>query len=178
LESVPWAKDGVNYLYEKGFINGYGEGIFAPAGLVTREEFVTMTVSAFGLYDENSTSDFLDVSPNEWFYKYVSSGVNTGIISGIGDNLFGSGQKITRQDLAVLAYRCIKYKYGETGDAGAEFSDFNSISGYAKEAARALMGLGIINGYEDGSFRPLNTATRAEAALILYRIITVKGTEQ
>jgi hypothetical protein len=178
LGSVPWAKDGILYLYEKGFVKGYGDGGFVPGSSITREEFVTMLVRAFGLYDENAVSEFSDVSASDWFYKTVSSGVNAGIISGIGDNLFGSGQNITRQDLAVLAYRCIKGKYGLAEIETEEFSDFDLISGYAREAVLAAKGFHIINGYGDGSFRPRDTATRAEAAMILYRIVTMGETGQ
>ncbi len=163
-----WAADAVNYLCERKIISGRSETEFAPQDGVTREEFVTMMVLAFSVYDENAVSRFDDVASGAWYASYVASGVNAGIISGVTDALFAVGEPITRQDIAVIAARAKKAQIsdGETG-----FSDDGDIADYARGAVKYMKDNGYISGYEDGSFRPRRGCTRAEAAKIIYDLI-------
>lgn len=155
-----WAKSFVEELSAKKIINGYEDGTFKPDNAVTRAEFVTMVVRLLGL--EEADADFADVNENDWFYSYVGAAHKNGLISGNGEG-FSPYDLITRQDAAVILYHAMGIKEGKT----AEFSDADSISSYAEDAVNALSSLGIINGYEDNSFRPLNPITRGETAKIL-----------
>ena len=176
LEAAAWAKDSILYLYERGIVNGYGDGKFHPENPVTREEFVTLLVSAFALADDSASADFADVPEDAWYYRAVASAVEAGVVSGIGAGRFGTGQQITREDLSVMAYRCMGMQDSDTqaDSQQAEFTDWEQISPYAREAVAAMKQLGIINGYEDGSFGPKNTATRAEASKILHAIMEMR----
>ena len=89
---------------------------------------------AFGLFDESATADFADVTDGDWFHPYVASGVKQGIINGEGNGLFGTGQPISRQDMAVILYRAAAAA-GKNMTAGeiSGFTDSEAIASYAVE---------------------------------------------
>ena len=174
LDGVEWAKDAIAKLTELGIVNGRGDGIFDPDTLVKREEFVKMMVLACEIAtDDNAKCEFSDVADGAWFTPYISAGVATGAINGLGDGSFGVGKTITRQDMATLVYKFGLYKKTEfpTGTDIGKFTDRAAISDYAKEAVSKLNACGIVNGMGDLSFAPKSGATRAQAAVIVYRMI-------
>ena len=172
MDSAIWASDAVNAMVEKGIINGDGNGHFRPNDTVTREEFVKMLVLASGLYNKNAKCNFSDVPSDAWYYSYVASAVSGGIVKGISDNEFGSGRTLTREDMAVMAYRIAPGILPNRADI--TFDDEDGISDYAKDAIHKLYRANYINGMGDGSFAPKGTATRAQAAQIIYNLF-VKG---
>lgn len=171
LQNAGWAETAIEYLYEKGIISGYGDGSFAPGRTITREEFVSILVRAFGIQADDYNISFDDTREENWYYNAVITAANAGIVSGVGNGLFGVNQNITRQDLAVMLYRCIAPSESTELDKGG-FTDMNEVSGYALEAVSFMKSCGYITGYADGSFKPMQTATRAEVAQILYSILS------
>ena len=105
------------------------------------------------------------------FWRY--NGVVNGVVNGIGNNKFGVGQKISRQDAAVMIQRAAKAK-GITlgGEGNLSFKDAKDIADYAKASVSELSNAKIINGFTDGTFKPNNSITRAETAKIVYSVIT------
>lgn len=174
IESVPWAKDIIIALSRKNIISGVGDGKFEPDRAVSREEFAAMLVRAGKLEAKQGEIIFDDVAKDAWYYEAVKTAYTNGVISGVSDNLFGAGQKITREDMAVMTDRVFGEKLPEAG-SGAEFSDFADISDYAKESIVRLYANGIISGMADGTFAPKNETTRAQAAVVLYRVLTAGG---
>ena len=174
IENVEWAENAIYALSEKGILNGMGEGLFMPENNVKREEFVKILVTAFDVeINDVQGSKFSDVLPGAWYEEYINAAVNTKVINGIGNSMFGIGQSITRQDLAVMAYRFAIYAGCEFENSASidSFVDRNAISDYAKDAVGALYSEGIIKGMEDSRFEPLKTATRAQTAVMVYRLI-------
>lgn len=172
MENVSWAETAVNALTEKGVISGDGEGYFRPNDTVTREEFVKMLISAIDSVDEYAVSDFSDLNEGAWYYKYVSSAYNAGIVSGISDTHFGIGKSITRQEMAVMISRALKiYKEMPSIRENADFTDKDEIAEWAKDDVAALYCTGIMSGVGDGKFEPKNIATRAQAAVVVYNLI-------
>lgn len=171
MNGAEWAAEKVRAMALKGIISGYEDQSFKPNKLVTREEFVTILVRAFGLYDEASSCEFEDVDAGAWYYKYVASAVSKRLASGTDENLFGTGSNITRQDAATMTYRAAKACGKEFVGNASEFSDSDDISSYAAEAVTSLAGSGILSGFEDGSFRPTETLTRAQAAVMIGNIL-------
>lgn len=167
-----WAYPYVTELATKKIIGGYDDGTFKPNNNVTREEFVKMIIGAAGLVSLDKECDFADVPGNAWYYDYVASAYNAGIVSGVSDTAFGVGTNITRQDVAVIASRVLSY-LGKTPTVTAEttLTDIDTVADYATDSVKLLNGIGIINGYDDGSFMPKNTLTRAEAATIICKLI-------
>lgn len=172
VTSAHWAYQYVTGLAEKGIIGGYDDNTYKPEKNVTREEFVKMVVNATGLYDVSASCEFTDVKPGDWHYLYVASAFKNDVVSGIDETLFGTGRNITRQDVAVIAARLLKTfrdTLPETGDA--VLTDFDTVSDYAQDSVNLLSAMGIINGFDDGTFRPHNALTRAEAATIISKLI-------
>lgn len=175
IEGYDWANTAITELYKKKIINGKADGMFAPADNVTREEFTKMIVSILGLSTDDARGAFEDVSSDDWFAAFVKAAVDNGIISGQSDVKFGVGENITRQDMAVILYNTLKYLNITLEEENTSFADIDDVSDYAVEAVSKLSAAKIINGYEDGSFKPLNPATRAEAAKLIYTFVIAYG---
>ena len=172
LPSSHWAYGYVKALAEKNVINGYDDGTFRPSNNVTREEFVKMIISATGMLQAGAECEFSDVPAGAWYYEYVASAYAKEIVSGMDEGAFGIGTNITRQDVAVIAARIIKRLKGTVPETvESTLTDIDTVSDYATDSVKLLNGMGIINGYDDGSFMPKNTLTRAEAATIISRLI-------
>ncbi len=173
LDSVPWAESAILSLADKGIVHGRGDGIFAPLDDVTRAEFVKMVLSTFGIDATGYTCTFPDVVSGEWYYEFVATGAELGIVSGRGDGTFAPNDKITRQDAAVIIEKAVAAA-GKTLPEKREELNFNDkadISDYANESVNLLTKAEIINGYDDNTFRPLGNCTRAEAAVMLNNLL-------
>lgn len=176
ISEYKWAEEAINSLTDKKILSGTGDGRYKPQNNVTREEFLKMLIASLDLPMIKSDIKFKDVDENAWFYEYVSTGVEVGIISGIGENLFGSGQPITRADMAVMLERTSKIS-GIELKANAdyiEFADNTEIPEYAKSSVEKVQMASIINGYTDKTFKPSKTATRAESAVVIYKMLNLR----
>lgn len=162
-----WANGYVNALREKNIISGYPDGSFCPENKVTREEFVKMIISAAGLYNKDAVCDFTDVGEDEWFYPYIASAMQASLVNGMGDNIFGTGRSITREDAAVIAAGVLGYFKYNGADYELVFDDNAEISDYAADGVKMLCGAGILKGYEDNTLRPKSLLTRAETAKLI-----------
>ncbi len=167
-----WAYTAVQTLAEMSIVEGFENGGFAPDDLVTREQFVKMLIVAGDIYNEEIDTTFADVAADRWSKAYIASAVSRGIVSGYTDNTFKPAATLTRQDAAVMAYRfCNVMKKTVTKSDALSFKDSDSVSDYAIEAVASLESSAVINGFEDETFRPMGTLTRAQAAKIIYEII-------
>jgi len=176
LDSVEWAKESINALAAKGILSGVGNNLFAPNDNVTRAQIIKMLISAFDLVDETATCDFTDVEQDAWYYQYIASARQLNITSGYPDGTFGVDREITRQEMASLAYRTAKLvqiNLPETA-GNTDFADNNQIAEYAREAIMAMKEAGIISGVGENRFAPYDTATRAQAAKIIYGLMMMK----
>lgn len=173
VEKGHWASDAINNLYYKNIVNGKSADEFYPNDSVKREEFVSMLIKTFKINIVDDNFDMEDVKPDNWYYDAVKSAYSANIVNGISDKLFGAGMNITRQDLSVMIYNALSVsditlsKKTESID----FDDKAKISDYAKEAVEYLQQAEIISGYPDNTFRPQDNATRAEAAVIIFRLL-------
>lgn len=167
LSDSHWAYETVMYLTEKNVLNGDESGCFNPEAAVTRTEFAKMLSAGFGLYDETAACDFEDLPREHWAYHYVASLSEKGIVGGMDDRHFGGDVNISRQDMAVMITRISSVFSAETTETA--FADGDAVADYAKAAVTSLSSLNIMNGYEDNTFSPQKSVTRAEAAAVLAR---------
>ncbi|MGM9936100.1 MAG: S-layer homology domain-containing protein, partial [Candidatus Ornithomonoglobus sp.] len=170
LGSVEWAAEAINSLCGSGVLNGYDDNIFRPLGSITREEFVKIIVTALGI-DNSGSAAFTDVDSSRWSYPYIVKAVEAGIVNGYPDGSFAPEALVTRQDAAVMLYRAMKAKGIELSAAEPGFADSAEIADYAAEAVGALTAGGILTGRDDNRFAPLDNTNRAEAAVLVYRVI-------
>lgn len=221
IYKAEWARTAIEYLFSKDVINGYGDGTFGVNDNVTREQFVRMLLTALNVkLTSDKDSVFKDVSDGEWYSNYVNTALQLGIVSGISDDIFGVGEEILRQDMAVMCMKAIELaaesdKTPEPTESPKEtlkpliesttesetdvntevksediseftdnstdklevipkivFGDESSIADYAKRAVALMTQEGYVSGDENGNFAPRKSLTRAEAAAVLYRIMT------
>ncbi len=163
-----WAHSAIATLHSKGIIAGRGDGSFAPDDKVTRAEFAKMLVLALGIQAKETDIIFADVASTDWFASYALTAAANGIVLGSGGS-FLPNASITRQDAAVMIYRALAF----AGGTMPAFTDSDSIASYARDAIASLCTAGILKGMEDGSFAPLSSLTRAQAAVMLSRIMEV-----
>lgn len=175
IADYAWAEEAIMALYNLDVINGVSEGAFAPADTVTREQFVKMLAIAFNITNTtNNTPTFADVPQDAWFAPYVTAMAAEGLVAGIDEANFGVGQNITRQDIAVLLYRIGEYNGAfEEKSLLNDFTDGDQIAPYALLAVGTLKSYGIISGTPDNAFLPASSATRAEAAQMIYNCYKV-----
>ena len=151
------------------YIVGYEDGTVQPEGDITRAEVATIFFRL--LTDESrneywsQTNPYSDVSADDWFNNAVSTLTNAGVLDGYEDGTFKPNGNITRAEFATITARFFEATY----DGENLFPDIEGhwAQDYINEAANA----GIVNGYEDGTFRPQQYITRAEAVTMVNRTI-------
>ena len=173
LGDAGWARESILYLYNHGIVNGKEPNLFYPNDAVTREEFIKMLVESLDLLNPYAVCDFQDVTDGEWYYPYVSTAYELEIVNGVEPGRFGIGALITREDLAVMVGRALDYAKLrlESTVEKQDFTDEKEISAYARTAVEQLQRAGVISGKENRAFEPQASATRAETASILHRVL-------
>lgn len=168
MDEAEWAKPYVYELFSLKIVSGDGKN-FRPNDFVKREEFIKMLVLTLGINAEETNDSFSDAGEGSWFKPYTDTAKKLGITNGIGDNRFGAGMDITREDLVALSYRAAKMMNVsfENNEENKKFDDAESISDYAREAAESFYCSKIIGGKSEGEICPKDNATRAETAKIL-----------
>lgn len=173
LDTVSWAYEAISALADAKIISGKSDTKFAPRDKIKREEFVKMIVSALDEEPSEYTDTFKDVNENAWYAGYVLKAYQLNIVNGIGNDLFGSGANVTRQDMAVIIHNAMAKKEINLETQELAFSDKDLISDYAKHAVSALTKAGLISGLDDNTFNPAGDATRAEAAKMIYGMYSI-----
>ena len=151
------------------YLLGYEDGTVRPEGSITRAEVATIFFRL--LTDESrdkfwsQTNDYTDVPADAWYNSAVSTLSNAGILDGYEDGTFRPDGNITRAEFATITARFLEASY----DGGNRFPDIDGhwAAEYINEAANA----GIVDGYEDGTFRPQQNITRAEAVTMVNRTV-------
>ena len=167
LETVAWAKESIISLYDKGIINGVTDTEFEPQRNVTRAEFVKIVVEALNIKSDK-TVEFKDVDKKAWYANAINAASANGIVNGKGDGYFYPNESMTRQDAAVVLYKAAS---NLNKKSSVELTDIDDVSGYAKESVIALIEANIISGYDDKKFAPKNNITRAQAAIMIDRLL-------
>jgi len=173
-----WAYDQITALAAKKVVAGYADGTFKPEGLVTREEFAKMIVTAKGLaLAKPAKATFSDVPASRWSFGYVEAAAKAGYIKGYAGGTFKPASSITRQELAVLGVRVLG-KEAEAnafkGDPIVWANDLKSIASWAVGAVTLAYRPDIqIMTYRlpAGVVAPKDGSTRAECAYAIYKII-------
>lgn len=173
LDEAAWAAEQIKVLAEKKVVDGDESGNFRPNDKMTREEFVKISVAAFGLFVEGSESRFTDVDNSKWYAPYVASANAAGMVQGKDDGSFGIGEFISRQDAAVMIDRILSAKKIEVEKVrkADKFTDYAEISVYAQKGIENLFCAGIINGMGDGTFLPGAPITRAQASVMIASVL-------
>ncbi|OUS78479.1 hypothetical protein B1748_02480 [Paenibacillus sp. MY03] len=174
LSGVKWAETAIHAMAARDIVRGVGDNFFSPKASISRADFVALLVRALELQQADYEAEmFEDVPSDAYYYEELLIAKQQGIAAGVGDRRFNPDGPITRQDVMVMTMRALK-AVGIEAAASAEstletFGDAGEIAGYARESVESLADLGIIVG-KNGSLAPRDLLTRAEAAVILYRL--------
>ncbi|MBM7564946.1 hypothetical protein JOC55_001891 [Paenibacillus sacheonensis] len=177
LKNVPWAREAIEALAAKGIIQGITKTAFAPGKPVTRADFLLLLVRTLGLEAASgsnaSAAAFPDVPAGAYYGDAARIAQSLGIALGSDDGRFHPEAQISRQDAAVLIERAYRAA-GKQLPAGTEaslsgFADAGKVAGYARSGVEALVAAGLLQG-SAGQLNPLGSLTRAESAVLLYRL--------
>ena len=168
-----WALDIIKQADELDLFNGSGSYEFKPDSTMTRAMFVTVLGRLFAPEDPVGTSDYTDVSPEDYFAEWVCWANGAGVITGYDDGTFRPHEAITRQEMAVMMARACAWAGIDLEAGETVFEDESSVAAWASDAVGALAGAGVLTGKPDGSFCPTATATRAEAAAAFVRLSAI-----
>ena len=173
LQKHAWAKEAIEALTSRGVLDGVSPYRFAPEQAITRAELVVMLVRMLGLTAE-ADSNFADVNPSASYYHDIAIAKKAGLIQGVTDKEFQPEAKVTREQWMTIIERALGQmkviNESENEDALNTFTDRKQIADYARRSAAALVKLKLIEGANQ-QLLPKKTTSRAEASLVLYRII-------
>lgn len=171
-----WYYQFVDYVTSKGYFNGTAETTFAPAENMTRAMFVTVLFRFDGAKGDRSQSAFTDVAPGQWYTDAINWAAANRIVDGVGNGKFAPNDPITRAQMCTMIERYLalykkawKVTLPETGSVSV-MVDENAIPAYALAAVKQCQRHGLVNGFEDGTFRPNELSTRAQVAAVIYRM--------
>jgi len=171
VPATHWASSAILRAAEQGIVRGSPDHTFKPNAATTRAEFMTMLANAFKWQSsEQRELEFNDSdSIGAWAKDAVSQGIERVIVTGYTDGSFRPNQEITRAEMVVMLVRALGI---ETQDVETtEFADDDSIPSWAKPAVQALRELGLLSGRSGNHFAANEPATRAEALVILLRVL-------
>ncbi|WNS46658.1 endo-1,4-beta-xylanase [Paenibacillus sp. MMS20-IR301] len=173
LGGLSWAGQAAAAMTARGIIPESTAGSFSPAESISRADFTAALVRVLELKSPAAEAGtaFGDIRSNAEYSKELAAAKQLGIASGYGDNSFRPDSPVSRQEMMVLAARALRAAGIEARGSGAleDYTDAGQISAYARDSLAALLKYGVVNG-KNGRLSPGDTLTRAEAAVILYRI--------
>lgn len=172
IKKNDWYEESVDYVTEKGLMNGVGNDLFSPNSSMTRAMVVTVLYRMSGS-DFTGKANFSDVGENEYYAVPVAWASENGIVTGYPDGTFAPNAEVTREQLVVILYRYANYLDKDTGKENhsnlESFSDFLDISDYSKDALSWGLDEGIISGTSKTTLAPKGNASRAQVATMLMR---------
>jgi len=169
-----WYRQAVTFIAARNITTGTDATNYSPNAKLTRGQFITMLMRAYGIEaDESGEDNFADAG-DTYYTGYLSKAKALGITKGIGHNLFVPNQEITRQEMFTLLYNTLVV-IGELptpveGKQMMDYIDANLIANWAEDAMILLVGTEIVSGH-NGTLSPTDTTNRAEMAQVLYNLL-------
>lgn len=174
LGNVLWAADAIENLAGRGIIKGVSQTHFAPNRTMTKAEFTAIVVRAFG-FNTAPIGSIADVKSDKWYHKEVMIAENLGVIEADSKNRFYPEAAITREEIAMILFKALEASgqgFNIHDNSTLEkFIDKNNISSAAVSGMATLVGEGIIEGMPGNIIGPKYSATRAQAAVMLFRTL-------
>lgn len=178
-----WAYKEINFFANEGIISGYGGGIFKPNNSITRAEFCKIIIESMKKYNniEYATieTSFEDAQ-NSWYTVYISTALELGIVTGVGNNKFEPNELLTREQMAKIVANVYCLIYNTTIDEIASpensfkgYSDSDDISKWAQKYISAATNKNLMKGKAEG-FEPKSYTTRAETSVLLFRLYNIE----
>jgi len=177
-----WAEDAIKDMASRMVVEGNEDGRYNPNNYMTRADFAMVIINALGLEKSAGESIYTDVKTTDWFFGYVKTATAYALINGYDGNHYGPNDFITREQVMTIISRAMKLTglNSELTDVEvnkilAGFSDKTNVSAYAAENVAACIKAGIINGTSFDTLSPKSYTTRAEAAVMIQRLLRNSG---
>ena len=175
FDDVPadaWYADSVDFVSSHELFEGTDKG-FEPSMNMTRAMLVTVLYRLENEPDATAEAVFTDVKEDSWYADAVEWAASSGIVNGVGNDLYDPNGDVTREQIATMLYRYVKHLGLDVSSRGSldKFYDGDQVSDWAKDAMQWAVKLGIFRGDDTGSLNPKNKATRAEVATLMERIV-------
>lgn len=175
VDAGDWFEDAVDFASSHELFQGVAPTAFAPEEPMTRAMLSTVLWRLEGEESASVLDTFTDVTDGSWYEDGVAWASEHGIIQGYNSNVFGPNDNVTREQMALMIYRYADYQgMDTTGRAGlTRFTDGAQTSEWAKDALEWALSNGLINGKGNGVLDPTGSASRAEVATVLQRLVAL-----
>ncbi|MBS4030285.1 MAG: S-layer homology domain-containing protein [Clostridiales bacterium] len=165
-----WARTEIIDLAFRGIVTAE-QGRFEPGKAMTRGEAARLLVLAQGITPIYGPSVFTDVKSEDLFHPYIQAAAKAGIFAGFEDGTFRPNDRITREQMAAVLSRIKGYNGGGQNTV-LTFTDSHTIAPWALSAVQYSVGAGLFGGDDQNRFRPKDTCSRAEAAVLIHRLLS------
>lgn len=170
VSKTDWFYNDVKYVWQHDIMNGVSDTKFAPETSMTRAMFVTVLYRLEGSPDVTgmATPPFTDIGAKnfDWAYNAIVWAYNTGVTKGTSATTFAPGVAISRQEIVTMFYR---YAGSPAVSGSPIFGDSSVISSWARNAVQWAKSFGVVNGYPNGNFGPVDATTRGQMAAMIHR---------
>lgn len=171
-----WAKPDIMEMAGKHIVEGMDDDHFAPDTNVTRAQFATLIAKVLDLKDEAGQNPFDDVPSGSWYEGTVKKAYAAGLVNGISEHEFAPEKNFTREEMTAMLIRAKAHADGTKVEdmqaTGAiPFGDEAAVSEWAKPFVQLAVDAGLMNGRTDQEFAPQEHASRAEAVVVLKRLL-------
>ena len=173
---MPWAKNEIEILAARHIIDGVDGVNYAPNANITRAAFAKLLVYALDLERGDNQVAFTDVQKGAWYQEPVEIAASLGIVTGYEGKFNPNGQ-ITREQMATMLVRALKHvdPDGQYTQTIMPFGDADKVESWASDSVAVAYDKGLITGKPGNVFEPKNNATRAESAVVIYRLLDLLG---
>lgn len=172
VAKTSWYYGNIKYVWQHDIMKGVSDTKFAPESSMTRAMFVTVLYRLEGSpsVEGLATPPFTDIGASNysWAYNAIVWAYNTGVTKGTSATTFAPGAAITRQEIVTMLYR---YAGSPAVSGSLIFGDSSVISSWARSAVQWANSIGVITGYPNGNFGPVDATTRGQMAAIVHRYI-------
>ena len=175
IEKGDWYYSAARFAYSNGLMKGTTDDLFSAETALTRAMLMSILWRNEGSPEVSQGNPFSDVADDQWYADAIVWATGNDIVSGYGSGLFGPDDSVTREQFAVILHNYVQYKNMTINGAAelTEYTDGIHVSVWADEAMKWAVGSGLITGRTITTLEPDGTATRAETATLLMRLLTI-----
>jgi len=176
-----WAQADIELLASKLIVKGAAADQYIPDQQITRAEFAALLVRSLGIAQPlRGETTFEDVQRSDWFSGAVTAAVDKGLVTGVENNRFAPNEPVTREQMALMISRALKMTGQPEGvsantDPLSAFADREAVSTWAQSAVTDVLRSGLMNGVGEDTFAPADSASRAQVAVMVKRLLQYVG---
>jgi len=166
-----WYYSAIDYVVRRGLMQGAGDGVFSPDGLLTREQLACTLYRLAGEPEAEGDAGYPDVPQDSFSAPAIAWAGENHLMSGLDTGLFEPKSPLTREQLAICLQKFAQYKGVELVPAAdlSGYADSAQVSFWAKDYMGWAVAQKLLGGYDDGTLRPTAQTTRAEVAVVLQK---------